>query len=41
MNSYVRTTLKKDMWVKSDRTSEVKLKRALWNKCYSKIPGMP
>lgn len=41
MNSYVRTTIKKDMWVKSDRTSEVKLKRALWNKCYSKIPGMP
>ena len=41
MNSYVRTTLKKDMWVKSDNQSENKLKIKLWKQCYSKLPGLP
>ena len=29
MNSYVRTTIKKDMWVKSDSQSEKKVKRKI------------
>ena len=41
MNSYVRTTIKKDMWVKSDSQSEKKLKEKLWKQCYSKLPGIP
>ena len=41
MNSYVRTTIKKDMWVKSDSQSENKLKVKLWKQCYSKLPGIP
>ena len=41
MNSYVRTTIKKDMWVKSDSQSEKKLKVKLWKQCYSKLPGIP
>ena len=41
MNSYVRTTLTKDMWIKSDSSSQHKLKVKLWNHCYSKLPGLP
>ena len=41
MNSYVRTTIKKDMWIKSDSQSEKKLKEKLWKQCYSKLPGIP
>ena len=40
MNSYVRTTLKKDMWKKADISSEDRLKKNLWLKCYSKLPGL-
>ena len=41
LNSYVRTTLKKDIWIKSDRSSEVKLKKTLFKEVYSKLPGVP
>jgi len=40
MNSYVRTTIKKDMWTKADPGSENKLKKNLWLQCYSKLPGL-
>jgi len=40
MNSYVRTTIKKDMWKKADLASENRLKKNLWLKCYSKLPGL-
>ena len=40
MNSYVRTTIKKDMWKKADPQSEDRLKKSLWTKCYSKLTGL-
>ena len=40
MNSYVRTTIKKDMWKKADPQSENRLKKSLWTKCYSKLTGL-
>jgi len=41
MNSYVRTTIQKPMWRKSDPSSEKRLKEKLWTECYSKLPGLP
>jgi len=40
MNSYVRTTLQKPMWQEADRYSQNRLKKELWRKCYSKLPGL-
>lgn len=40
LNSYVRTTIKKDIWLKADRNSEKNLKDKLWKECYSKLPGL-
>jgi len=41
LNSYVKTTLTKPMWLKSAPKAVPELKRELWNKVYSKIPGVP
>ena len=41
MNSYVRPTIQKSMWRKSDPSSEKRLKEKLWTECYSKLPGLP
>lgn len=41
MNSYVRTTMKKPMWVKADPGSEKRLANKLWTNVYSKLPGIP
>lgn len=41
LNSYVKTTLTKPMWLKSAPTAVPKLKKELWDKVYSKIPSLP
>ena len=41
LNSYVRTTLTKPMWLKSSPTAVNDLKLELWKQVYSKIPGIP
>ena len=41
LNSYVKTTLTKPMWVKSAPRAVSELKRELWLKVYSKIPSLP
>jgi hypothetical protein len=41
LNSYVRTTLKKQVWLDSDRLSENKLKKKLFKEVYSKLPSVP
>jgi hypothetical protein len=41
LNSYVKTTLTKPMWLKSAPNAVPELKKELWNKVYSKIPSLP
>lgn len=41
LNSYVKTTLIKPMWLKSAPTAVKDLKLELWKKVYSKVPGLP
>lgn len=41
LNSYVKTTLTKHMWLKSAPKAVPELKKELWNKVYSKIPSLP
>lgn len=41
LNSYVRTTLTKPMWLKSAPRAVPELKKELWQKVYSKIPSLP
>ena len=41
LNSYVKTTLTKSMWLKSAPRAVPQLKKELWDKVYSKIPGLP
>ena len=41
LNSYVKTTLTKPMWMKSAPKAVQELKKELWNKVYSKIPSLP
>ena len=41
LNSYVKTTLTKDMWLKSSPKAVPELKKELWKKVYSKIPSLP
>lgn len=41
LNSYVKTTLTKPMWLKSAPKAVPELKRELWKNVYSKIPGLP
>lgn len=41
LNSYVKTTLTKPMWLKSAPRAVPQLKQELWEKVYSKIPGLP
>jgi hypothetical protein len=41
LNSYVKTTLTKPMWLKSAPKAVPELKKELWKKVYSKIPGLP
>lgn len=41
LNSYVKTTLTKPMWLKSAPKSVAQLKKELWKEVYSKIPGLP
>jgi hypothetical protein len=41
LNSYVKTTLTKSMWAKSAPRAVPQLKKELWDKVYSKIPGLP
>jgi hypothetical protein len=40
LNSYVRTTLKKPMWVKAEPGSEIVLKKKLFKEVYSKLPAL-
>jgi hypothetical protein len=40
MNSYVKTTLIKPMWKKSAPNAVKELKKELWQKVYSKVPGL-
>jgi hypothetical protein len=41
LNSYVKTTLTKPMWLKSAPKAVPQLKKELWDKVYSKIPSLP
>jgi len=41
LNSYVKTTLTKSMWLKSAPRAVPQLKKELWDKVYSKIPALP
>ena len=41
LNSYVKTTLTKSMWLKSAPRAVSQLKKELWDKVYSKIPSLP
>jgi hypothetical protein len=41
LNSYVKTTLTKSMWLKSAPRAVPQLKKELWDKVYSKIPSLP
>ena len=41
LNSYVKTTLTKPMWLKSAPRAVPELKKELWKDVYSKIPGLP
>lgn len=41
LNSYVKTTLTKPMWLKSAPKAVQELKHELWKKVYSKIPSLP
>jgi hypothetical protein len=41
LNSYVKTTLTKPMWLKSSPKAVSELKKELWEKVYSKIPSLP
>jgi hypothetical protein len=41
LNSYVKTTLTKPMWLKSAPRAVPELKKELWKKVYSKIPSLP
>ena len=41
LNSYVRTTLTKPMWLKSYPKAMPELKKELWDNVYSKIPSLP
>jgi hypothetical protein len=41
LNSYVRTTLTKPMWLKSAPKAQQELKEELWKGVYSKVPGLP
>lgn len=41
LNSYVKTTLSKPMWVKSAPNALKELKKELWDNVYSKVPGLP
>jgi hypothetical protein len=41
LNSYVKTTLTKPMWLKSSPKAVPELKKELWEKVYSKIPSLP
>jgi hypothetical protein len=41
LNSYVKTTLTKSMWLKSAPRAVPELKKELWRDVYSKIPGLP
>lgn len=41
LNSYVKTTLTKPMWLKSAPKAVPELKKELWKKVYSKIPSLP
>lgn len=41
LNSYVRTTLIKPVWVESYRKAMPELKQELWDNVYSKIPALP
>lgn len=41
LNSYVKTTLTKPMWLKSAPKAMDELKKELWTKVYSKVPGLP
>ena len=41
LNSYVKTTLTKPMWLKSAPKAVPELKKELWDKVYSKIPSLP
>ena len=41
LNSYVKSTLTKPMWLKSSPNAVPELKKELWNKVYSKIPSLP
>ena len=41
LNSYVKTTLTKPMWIKSAPKAVPELKKELWTKVYSKIPALP
>jgi hypothetical protein len=41
LNSYVKTTLTKPMWMKSSPKAVPQLKKELWDKVYSKIPSLP
>jgi hypothetical protein len=41
LNSYVKTTLTKPMWLKSAPNAVKELKKELWKKVYSKIPSLP
>jgi hypothetical protein len=41
LNSYVKTTLTKPMWLKAAPNAVKELKKELWQKVYSKIPSLP
>jgi len=41
LNSYVKTTLTKPMWLKSAPRAVSELKKQLWKEVYSKIPSLP
>lgn len=41
LNSYVKTTLTKPMWLKSAPKAVADLKKELWNNVYSQIPSLP
>lgn len=41
LNSYVKTTLTKPMWIKSAPNAVNELKLELWKNVYSKVPGLP
>lgn len=41
LNSYVKTTLTKPMWLKAAPKAVAELKKELWENVYSKIPALP